>query len=92
MLTPSSLSCSADGVARATSSLFSELRGILFSKVVQSGIRSLASRTFEHLHSLDLNFHLNRNTGALNRSIDRGSRFGLREEGTTNREDDAHDP
>ena len=63
-----------DGVARATSSLFSELRGVLFSKVVQSGIKSLASRTFEHLHRLDLNFHLNRNTGALNRSIDRGSR------------------
>lgn len=42
--------------------------------MVQSGIKSLASRTFEHLHTLDLNFHLNRNTGALNRSIDRGSR------------------
>jgi len=62
------------GVARATSSLLGELRGFLFSKVAQSGIMSLASRTFEHLHSLDLHFHLNRNTGALNRSIDRGTR------------------
>ena len=61
-------------MARATASLFSELRGILFSNVVQSGIKNLASRTFEHLHALDLNFHLNRNTGALNRSIDRGTR------------------
>jgi len=64
----------SDGVARATSSLLSELRGVLFAKVVQSGIQRLAGRTFEHLHNLDLNFHLNRNTGALNRSIDRGTR------------------
>src|SRR4051794_35506292 len=64
----------SDGVARATSAIFSELRGILFGRVVQSGIKSLASRTFAHLLNLDLNFHLNRNTGSLNRSIDRGTR------------------
>jgi ABC-type transport system involved in Fe-S cluster assembly fused permease/ATPase subunit len=64
----------ADGVARATSSLLSELRGMLFAKVVQAGIKKLAGNTFAHLHSLDLDFHLNRNTGALNRSIDRGTR------------------
>ncbi len=64
----------ADGIARATSSLLSELRGVLFAKVVQAGIKKLASGTFAHLHALDLDFHLNRNTGALNRSIDRGTR------------------
>ena len=62
------------GIARATSSLLNELRGLLFARVVQSGINDMASRTFSHLHSLDLSFHLSRNTGALNRAIDRGTR------------------
>ena len=62
------------GIARATSSLLNELRGLLFARVVQGGINDMASRTFAHLHSLDLDFHLNRNTGALNRAIDRGTR------------------
>ena len=29
---------------------------------------------FAHLHNLDLQFHLSRQTGALNRVIDRGTR------------------
>ena len=62
------------GIARAMSSLLNELRGLLFARVVQAGINDMASRTFAHLHSLDLDFHLNRNTGALNRAIDRGTR------------------
>ena len=37
-------------------------------------IRSVAIRTFEHLHALDLRFHLSRQTGSLNRVIDRGIR------------------
>ena len=62
------------GIARALSSLLNELRGLLFARVVQGGINDMASKTFAHLHSLDLDFHLNRNTGALNRAIDRGTR------------------
>jgi ABC-type transport system involved in Fe-S cluster assembly fused permease/ATPase subunit len=64
-----------DGVARATSSLFNELRSAVFSAVAQDGIRRLARQSFVHLHSLDLKFHLNRNTGALSRAIDRGIRY-----------------
>ena len=62
------------GIARATSSLLNELRGLLFARVVQVGLSDMASKTFAHLHSLDLAFHMNRNTGALNRAIDRGTR------------------
>ena len=62
------------GVARATASLASEFRNATFAKVSQGAIRSLARDVFKHLHGLDLTFHLNRQTGALNRAIDRGQR------------------
>ena len=51
-----------------------ELRNAVFSKVAQDSIRRVAKSVFLHLHSLDLTFHLNRRTGALNKAIDRGSR------------------
>lgn len=44
------------------------------SQVAQSTIRNVAVRTFAHLHNLDLAFHLSRQTGAVSRVIDRGSR------------------
>ena len=47
----------------------------MFAKVAQGSIRSVAKRTFLHLHNLDLNFHLKRQTGALSRAIDRGTRY-----------------
>jgi ATP-binding cassette, subfamily B (MDR/TAP), member 7 len=62
------------GVARATASLFHELRSAVFAKVAQSGIRDMAKDVFTHLHNLDIKFHLGRNTGALSRAIDRGNR------------------
>ncbi len=68
----------SDGIARSTASLLSELRSAVFAKVAQAGIRVVARETFAHLHSLDLKFHLNRNTGALSRSIDRGVRYAPR--------------
>eukprot|EP00951_Prasinocladus_malaysianus_P044677 scaffold580760_cov45-Prasinocladus_malaysianus.AAC.1 len=43
-------------------------------QISQGAIRNVASKTFQHLHSLDLKFHLNRQTGAVNRVIDRGTR------------------
>lgn len=43
-------------------------------QVVQGTIRDLANQVFEHLHRLDLAFHLSRQTGAINRIIDRGTR------------------
>lgn len=62
------------GAARAGSSLFNELRNSIFAKVASESIRQVAVNVFSHLHRLDLHYHLNRQTGALSRSIDRGSR------------------
>lgn len=63
-----------DGVSRACSALFNELRNTVFGKVAQSSIRRIAKNVFLHLHNLDLAFHLNRQTGALSKAIDRGTR------------------
>jgi ATP-binding cassette subfamily B (MDR/TAP) protein 7 len=62
------------GAARAGSSLFSELRSAIFATVAQSSVTKLATNVFRHLHQLDLNFHLNRQTGGLSKAIDRGTR------------------
>ena len=62
------------GAARAGSSLFNELRNSVFAKVAGESIRRVAVNVFSHLHQLDLQYHLNKQTGALSRSIDRGSR------------------
>lgn len=62
------------GVARASSALFNELRNAVFGKVAQSSIRRIAKNVFLHLHNLDLGFHLSRQTGALSKAIDRGTR------------------
>jgi len=62
------------GIARAGALGFSELRNAVFAKVAQHSIRQIAQNVFRHLHNLDLAFHLNRQTGALSKTIDRGSR------------------
>ena len=62
------------GIARAGAFGFSELRNAVFAKVSQNAIRKIALNLFEHIHNLDLSFHLNRQTGALSKTIDRGSR------------------
>ncbi|XP_022100448.1 ATP-binding cassette sub-family B member 7, mitochondrial-like [Acanthaster planci] len=62
------------GAARAGASLFNEMRNAVFAKVAQNSIRRVARNVFYHLHSLDLNFHLSRQTGGLSKAIDRGSR------------------
>ncbi|XP_065201952.1 iron-sulfur clusters transporter ABCB7, mitochondrial [Planococcus citri] len=62
------------GVARAGAAGFNELRNAVFAKVAQHSIRRIAKNVFLHLHKLDLSFHLSRQTGALSKTIDRGSR------------------
>ncbi len=61
------------GTARTLSSLFQESRNAVFSHVAQSAIRSVGRSTFDHVHSLDIEYHLGRNTGALGRVIERGN-------------------
>ncbi|XP_076661848.1 ATP binding cassette subfamily B member 7 isoform X1 [Halictus rubicundus] len=62
------------GIARAGAAGFSELRNAVFAKVAQHSIRKIAKNVFMHLHNLDMAFHLSRQTGALSKTIDRGSR------------------
>ncbi|GFR85490.1 iron-sulfur clusters transporter ATM1, mitochondrial [Elysia marginata] len=64
----------AYGLARTGAALFNELRNAVFAKVAHSSIRKVAKNVFLHLHSMDLNFHLSRQTGALSKAIDRGTR------------------
>jgi ATP-binding cassette subfamily B protein len=62
------------GVLRLLSTLFGELRDAVFAKVTQRAIRRVALQVFEHLHSLSLRFHLDRQTGGVSRDIERGTR------------------
>ena len=64
----------AYGVVRVLARAFAEVRDAVFAKVAQSAIRQLALKTFRHLHALALRFHLERQTGGLNRAIDRGAK------------------
>ena len=62
------------GSARIISFTFVAVRDALFSKVSQHSIRQISLKMFEHLHNLSLQFHLNRQTGALAKYIDRGTK------------------
>lgn len=64
----------AYGAARAGASLSGELRNAVFASVARKAIVDVAVSTFRHLHSLPLSFHLQRETGALARVIDRGQK------------------
>lgn len=60
--------------SRVFSTLASELRNALFASVAQKAIRKVAKDTFGHLLSMDMGFHLQRQTGGLTRAIDRGTK------------------
>ncbi len=64
----------AYGVMRVMSTLFTELREVVFARVTQQAVRRIALQVFEHLHALSLRFHLDRQTGGLTRDIERGTR------------------
>ncbi|MGR9108880.1 MAG: ABC transporter transmembrane domain-containing protein, partial [Gammaproteobacteria bacterium] len=64
----------AYGAMRLAVSLFGELRDAIFAKVTQRAIRRVAMNVFRHLHSLALEFHLERQTGGVSRDIERGTR------------------
>jgi ATP-binding cassette, subfamily B, heavy metal transporter len=64
----------AYGLLRLSTSLFTELRELVFAKATQGAARSIALKTFEHLHALSLRFHLERQTGGMTRDIERGVR------------------
>ena len=62
------------GFARLATSVFGELRDALFARVTQGSIQRIATRLFEHLFSLSLRFHMQRQTGGLSRDIERGTK------------------
>ena len=64
----------AYGLLRLSASLFTELRELLFSRVTESAVRTVALKVFQHLHALSLRFHLSRQTGGMTRDIERGTR------------------
>jgi len=63
----------AYGLLRLSTTLFAELRDVVFVRVAQRAIRRLALTVFRHLHSLSLRFHLERQTGGVSRDIERGT-------------------
>ncbi|WP_440876846.1 ABCB family ABC transporter ATP-binding protein/permease [Thalassotalea sp. PLHSN55] len=72
LLVPFSL-VAAYGLVRLSIVLFAEIRDTLFGRVTERAIRRIGLKVFQHLHQLDLDFHLNRQTGGLSRDIDRGN-------------------
>ena len=64
----------AYGALKLSASLFNELRDIVFAKVRYRAMRRLSTRVLEHLHNLSLRFHLERQTGAISRDLERGTR------------------
>ena len=63
----------AYGAARFSNTLFAELRDTLFGRVTEKAMHSIGLQTFRHVHSLDIDYHLNRRTGGLARDIERGT-------------------
>lgn len=64
----------AYSVARILMQAFNQLRDAIAAKVVYHTVRSVAGRTFKHIHALSLRFHLERKTGGLTRVIERGTK------------------
>ena len=50
-----------------------ELRDAVFSRVTESAMSKVGLEVFAHLHQLELDFHLGRQTGGISRDIDRGT-------------------
>jgi ATP-binding cassette subfamily B protein len=59
---------------RLCTSLFTELRELIFAKATEGAARSISLQVFRHLHGLSLRFHLERQTGGMTRDIERGTR------------------
>lgn len=62
------------GLLRLSTSLFAELRELVFAKATEGAARRISLEVFRHLHALSLRFHLARQTGGMTRDIERGTR------------------
>ena len=61
------------GLLRFGTIIFGEIRDTIFGRVTERAMRRIGLKVFRHLHSLDLDYHLSRRTGALARDIERGT-------------------
>ena len=61
-------------LARLGQQVFAEAKQYLFAKVAQRAVRGAAMTAFRYLHSLSLQFHMDRQTGGMTRAIDRGAK------------------
>jgi ATP-binding cassette subfamily B protein len=64
----------AYGLLRLSTTLFAELRELIFAKATEGASRAISLQVFRHLHALSLRFHLERQTGGMTRDIERGTR------------------
>ncbi len=64
----------AYGLLKLSATLFNELRDIVFARVRYRAMRRLSTRVLEHLHRLSLRYHLERQSGAISRDLERGTR------------------
>ena len=62
----------AYGASRIGVTVFTELRQVIFARVMARASREITLRVFRHLHALSLKFHLARRTGGVARDIERG--------------------
>jgi ABC-type transport system involved in Fe-S cluster assembly fused permease/ATPase subunit len=60
------------GALRVSTSLFQELRQVVFARVLARTSRAITLNVFSHLHALSLRFHLDRRTGGVAREVERG--------------------
>lgn len=60
--------------ARFGGVFFDNMRNVIFERVGQESTRALAENLFAHLHRLSLRFHLSRQTGAVTKVIERGTK------------------
>ncbi len=61
------------GILRFGTIIFGEIRDSIFGRVTENAMRKIALNVFNHLHTLDLEFHLSRKMGGLSRDIERGT-------------------
>jgi len=63
----------AYGASRIGVTLFTEMRQVVFARVLARASRQIGVKVFRHLHDLSLRFHLDRRTGGVARDLERGS-------------------
>ena len=61
------------GILRFSSIILGEIRDTIFGRVTEHAMRRIGLNVFQHIHSLDIAFHLSRKTGGLSRDIERGT-------------------